>query len=199
MRLMILVLMVLMLAGCGPDQVDCSYDRESMMQLDYRAFDQDIPWGGWRGVGRDPECGLVAADLIADWRQEHQEGTTPSEVRMLNWHEGQMRAKAGAYEAAAPLFESSKYADPQDAFDMAWNGYADASVAFVRRDRKALDTAYETMMAIEQPDDWEEFASESEKLLGERPVWPNNIEVVERLRSCFDRPYSEAYGPACDQ
>ena len=199
MRLIILVMLMLsVLTGCSGGQADCSYDRDSMMNLDYPAFDQDIPWGGWRGVGREKECALVAADLIADWRQEHRDDSTPSELRMLNWHEGQMRAQGGAYKAAASLFESAKYANPEDPFDAAWNGYADASAAFVRDDRDALDSAYESMMAIEEPDDWEEFAIESEKLLGERPVWPNNIEVVEALRSCFGRPYSEAYGRSCE-
>ena len=198
MRLMVLVVLALALAGCGKGPADCSYDHDSMMQLDYRSFDQDTPWGGWRGVGRDADCALVAADLIAAWRQKHRQESTPAQASMLRWHEGQMRATAGAYEAAAPLFESAKHEAPEDRFDEAWNLYADASVAFVERDRKALEAAYEALLALEEPADWEQFASESEEILGRRPEWPNNITVVERLRSCFDRPYVEAYANDCD-
>lgn len=195
MRLSVLLLAVVIVTGCGP--ADCTYDHDAMMALDYRAFDQDTPWGGWRGVGRDRECASVAADLIAAWRDEHTDETTPGQVRMLNWHEGQMRATAGSYDLAAPLFASARHAEPADPYDEAWNLYADASAAFVRRDRAALDAAYEAILQLDEPDDWEAFASESEELLGRRPRWPNNVEVVESLRNCFDRPYHEAYRRDC--
>lgn len=192
------LVVALLLSGCSRGPADCTYDVDVMMALDYRAFDQDVPWGGWRGVARDDRCSSDAADLIAMWRDEHADGTTPGQLSILNWHEGQLRASAGQNERAATLLTSAKRTEPQDAYDHAWNLYADATVAFLRRDRPALDAAYEAMMALDEPEDWEEFAAEGERVIGRRPRWPQNVEFVERFRNCFDAPYAEAYGGGCD-
>ena len=168
-----------------------------MLALDYQAFDQNTPWGGWRGVGRHVECASAAGDLIAAYRGRHEETLSVGQRRILDWHEGQMRAKGGEYDRAATLFEAAKHLAPEDGYDEAWNFYADASSAFVRRDREALDAAFDAMMALPLPDDWEAYSAAVVEMLGREPRWPNNIEVVEQLRDCFDATYDEAYGDGC--
>ena len=176
--------LALFAGGCvsRPAAADCAYDRAAMFALDQQAFDQDLK-GGWRAVA-NRGCYRQAADLIRDYRKVH-----PEQPKILYWHEGQMRANAGQVRRSIPLFEQAKDAGVASP----WNLYADATIAYLRRDRAAFDRAREALYAIPEPPFFARQAEEVERQLGFRPTWPQNHETVDRLAACFDQPYEEAY------
>lgn len=175
----------------------CAYDRIRLLALDRLEFDQDMS-GGWRPLAAKPGCALAAADLLRDYRQAHAD-----EDGMLYWHEGQMRANAGRYEEAIPLLEHAR--KPPGTPDKAgWNPYVDATVAFLRRDRAALERARATLAAYPPPtgegvpevkDGYLVLDMDGGKQ--RRVRWPLNIEVVECLEKSFDKPYTDAYSNDC--
>ncbi|MDO5506607.1 MAG: hypothetical protein Q4F49_10035 [Pseudoxanthomonas suwonensis] len=184
-------------ACANPPTADpCAHDREAMLALDEAAFDQDMT-GGWRVVASVPGCQRVAADLIADWRR-----TNPQAGGIVSWHEGQLRAGAGQYPQAAILMAAAR--KPPEADKAGWNAYVDASVAFLQRDRDALLAARERLQAVPwlptdgmQPPVDGIVAVTFDNGQSMRMRWPPNIDVVDGLIACFDRPYDEAYGTDC--
>jgi hypothetical protein len=176
----------------------CSHDRARLLALDEAKFDQDMN-DGWRTLGDTPGCELVAADLLRDYRQAHA-----STSSMLYWHEAQMRAMAGQSGASAALMERARVPAEED--PAGWNLYVDASVAFLRKDRTALDAAHRKLAAVAPMtgegvpplvDGFIELPTADGKTLKMR--WPMNIDVVEGLQRCFEQPYKTAYGTQCRQ
>jgi hypothetical protein len=195
------VLASLLLSGSGARAAEpCSYNRTAMLALDEEAFDQDLGngGGGWRAIGNVPGCELAAADLLADYRAAH-----PTASALLAWHEGQLRAMAGQYERAIALLDLDR--KPRGEGAAGWNHYVDATLAFLRHDMPALRAAREQLAAVPYTpgegvpplkDGYFELPSPP----GQAPMrmrWPPNIEVVDGLVTCFDKPYSEAYATAC--
>ena len=70
--------------------------------------------------------------------------------------------------------------------------YAAATVAFLRMTRPALLAARAKLVAEPKPDGWDEAVAEL-KASGETVLWPLNLEVVDGMILCFDKPYAEAY------
>lgn len=179
-------------------QTGCELDRARMLSLDEQQFDQDMD-GGWRSLAAKRGCDLVAADLIRDWRDKHR-----SSAGLLVWHEAQLRANAGQTQEAISLMAQSRRA-PGVADGAGWNVYVDATIAFLRKDRAALEQARAQLAAIRPP------AGEDAPIvvvdgyfdvdLGNGKThkmrWPPNIDIVEGLIRCFDKPYVEAYGGDC--
>jgi len=175
---------------------DCSYDRARLLALDELQFDQDMA-GGWRALSYRPGCQLVAADLLRDYRRAHA-----NEAGLLYWHEGQLRAGAAQYAQAIPLLEHARR--PPGVPDGAgWNLYVDATVAFLRRDRAALERAHRTLAAYPPPVGpsapvvKDGFLIDVNDGVASKIPWPINLDVVEGLLNCFDKPYEVAYGDAC--
>ncbi len=178
------------LAQCGVDEARLT----SLLALDQDAFDQDMA-GGWRVVARQDGCWAAAADLIEVWR-DHSENLEAA--YSLNWHAGQMRAMAGEPQAAIALLERAK-TDSE-----AWNHYADATIAFLDRDRAALEAARAELAELRPSE--EEMAARRQ-FLEDNPTitmpegfveQPQNLPVVDRLLSCFEGSYAGAYGGECD-
>ena len=182
------------------ERADCSYDRAAMLALDENAFDQDLGngGGGWRALEGKPGCEQATADLLAAYRAAHPDGST-----MLAWHEGQVRAGLGQDEQAIALFDAARKPAEQDL--AGWNLYVDASIAFLKHDRPALQAARDALAKVAYPggegmptlkDGYLEIAAE-----GGRPAmkvrWPPNIDVVDGFLNCFEKPYKEAYRSDC--
>ena len=180
-------LMALGLAfGDGPAQdvskrPDCTYDRPALLAEDVKAFDQDMH-GGWRPLA-DRGCLREAADLIAAWRGAHPD--LPAEQAMgIAWHEGQMRAAFGDNAGAiVDLSLSLKKPEPE------MRDYAAATIAFLKHDRPGLLAARAALVAEPKPEGFDTAAADDKTL-----VWPLNLDVVDGLIACFDKPYKEAYG-----
>lgn len=174
----------------------CDHDRSGLLALDEDRFDQDFN-RGWRALAAKPGCKLAAADLLRDYRQAHD-----NEAGLLYWHEAQLRAMAGQSEAAIDLMEKSRQPAGRD--QAGWNAYVDASIAFLRKDRPALEQARQSLAAVPFPSDkgmpplkdgLVELPMKGGKTMKMR--WPPNIDVVDGFIRCFDKPYEAAYGSAC--
>jgi len=126
-----------------PKAADCSYDRDAMLAMEPDAFDQDLE-GGWRPLA-DRGCHREAADLLAAYAALPKAAGNA----MILWHEGQMRAEAGQYPQAAALMQRTY--KPKDTDPGYWNAYVDGTIAFLQRDRAALETSRATLLAIPTP------------------------------------------------
>ncbi|HYG07684.1 MAG TPA: hypothetical protein VD865_14930 [Stenotrophomonas sp.] len=186
-------------AGAPVEQTPaaCAYDQATMLALDQQQFDQDVSGGGggWRAVAARPGCERAAADLIRDYRAAH-----PGSPRLLFWHEGQLRAFTGDYAAATALMQASMMPAEEDRGG--WNPYVEATLAFLRHDAAALAKARKTLAAVPAPPDLPpvkdghvELPLPDGQLVKMR--WPPNVDVVDGLARCIDKPYVEAYGAAC--
>lgn len=177
----------------------CVYDRARLLALGENQFDQNLS-GGWRTLSSTPGCELAAADLLHDYREAHHR-----ESGLLYWHEAQVRALAGQYKEAIALMEHARM--PAGADKAGWNPYVDATIAFLRKDRTALEQARVRLAAVPPPpkgtdippiiDGYMEvkFADGTTRKIR----WPPNIDVVEGLQNCFDMSYVDAYADTCRQ
>ena len=170
---------------------DCSYDRPAMLALDLKAFDQDMK-GGWRPLADIAECRPQAADLIKAWREAHAADLSVDDNQSLTWHEGQMRAALGDYAGAIQLLSVTLNHQ-----DEAMRDYAAATVDFLKRDKPALLAVRQQMTQVPKPDGFDEAAADYEQKYHEKVTWPDNLDVVDGLIACFDKPYAEAYGATC--
>jgi hypothetical protein len=200
--ILVALLSCVLLASCGAappqasSQAACNIDRTRALALDETQFDQDMS-GGWRAVASKPGCNLAAADLLRDYRQAHR-----PDAGLLYWHEGQLRAFAGQSQQAIALMERAR--KPEGADRAGWNVYLDATIAFLRRDKAALDNARLKLAAFPAPTGKVlplviDGFMEVDMANGEKRKvrWPPNIDVVDGLVHCFDKPYAEAYATAC--
>lgn len=124
------------------------------------------------------------------YRNEHKP-ISDGQRSILLWHEGQVYALSGEYERAAPLLLAA--VPPDDKGD--FTEYALGTVAFLRRDKPALIAARERLAALPKPDDWSDVMTVT---VDGKPVsfsapWPPNINALDGLIQCFDRPYKAAY------
>lgn len=175
----------------------CDYDRARLLSLEESKFDEDLS-GGWRTLASNPGCQAVAADLLRDYRQVHK-----NESGLLYWHEGQLRAFSGQTQEAIALMEHARPA-PGAEDNGGWGPYVEATIAFLRRDKLALDNARLKLAALPPPtgkdaspviDGFFEVDFGDGKMRKFR--WPPNIDVVEGLIQCFDKSYTEAYADTC--
>ena len=186
------ILAVFTLLFAGPVfAADCSYDGPAMLALDLKAFDQDMK-GGWRPLADMPECRPQAADLIRAWREAHAANLSAEDNQSLTWHEGQLRAALNDYAGAIPLI--SVMLTHQDE---AMRDYAAATVAFLKRDKPALLAVRQQMTQVPKPEGFDEAAVDYEQKYHQKVIWPDNLDVVDGLIACFDKPYAEAYGSTC--
>ncbi len=123
-------------------QVDvaCEIDareREHLLSLGYRDFDQ-TPAEGWRAlVNADFACAPEVAGLIDEYASTNGGDLTDYNVQILSWHAGQLYGFAGQTDRARERFKASL--DPTEAADAPpWNAYVRASLAFLDDDLAEL-------------------------------------------------------------
>ncbi len=197
MKLIGPLVVLILVSGCQAiGQADtCSLPREDtrrLLLLNFEEFDQD-PKGGWRALGDRRGCEARGARLIEAYLKKHQNDIPAKRVATLNWHLGQMWAAAGNARKAIVAFEATK---PEG--DDAQNFYADATIAYLKRDRVAFDQARAGLAALPPPKNWAKAVADYETRFNmPGPVWPINLDVVDRLGACFDQPYWLAYSGAC--
>jgi hypothetical protein len=75
---------------------------------------------------------------------------------------------------------------PNEADFYGWNFYVDATMAFLRSDRKSFLQARSDLNRLTKP-----------KGLNAGAEWPQNASVVEGLWRCFGKPYKVAHGSEC--
>ncbi len=163
-----------------------------MLALPADKFDQDMN-GGWRPLADKPACLKVAADLLAAYRKANWGKLKPYQLHTNYWHEGQIRAAAGDYSTAAVLLMAGTGPTSGEGFDE----YALGTVAFLKHDLPALKSARERLAKTPPPSDWKQQAATFKAKFGETMTWPLNLEILDGLIACFDKPYAEAYGEKC--
>lgn len=178
---------------------ECGVDLGRFMNMTFAQFDQDLDHG-WREIADKPGCERAGADLIALYRDEQ----LAQQMAGLDWHEAQVRAGAGETTRAIELFRRNlefrkkrAMADQGSAADVL---YAEATIAFLERDRAALIAKRAQLAALPKPDWFDEAAEKFRRAYpGSKAlmVWPSNLDTVDGFIACFDRPYAEAYALAC--
>lgn len=172
--------------------VACPHDREALLALDVRTFDQTLGQG-WRPLADLGGCEAAAADLIADYAARHASTLSEEDRQGLQWHEGQLRAAVGDYIRAAELMSEARADSPDENNRL----YAVATVAFLRRDKPGLLAARERLAALPKDPGFDEAAARFKAQTGRTLTWPLNLDVVDGLIACFDKPYREAYSFVC--
>lgn len=161
----------------APATNECKYDKASL-DTGFTAFDQDSG-NGWRALSMKPGCEEAAANMIRAYRMNAE-----ARMRLLYWHEGQLRAEVGDYRSAIALMEKSREQPERDRFG--WNAYVDATIAFLRNDQRATAEARDRLASLPKPD-----------MFDGRRSWPPNLDVVDGLIKCFGQAYKVAYGSTC--
>lgn len=166
-----------------PAQPECAYDREEVLALDFVAFDQ-TEGKGWRPL-HDAQCFKEAAELLRDWRAKHGDVNS-----ILPWHEAQMWAFGGRTDLALPMFEST-HRNGEGTYVVTWNLYVDGTLAFLRRNRPALEAAIAELAAIPRPANWDKAVGADGQPIS--VPWPQNLDVLQGLLRCWEQPYAVAY------
>lgn len=184
---------VVALVGAEPLPT-CAFDDTPLMTQDFQTFDQTE--GGWRHIARQG-CYDQAARVIARYRDLNGEDLRPGQLSSLEWHQGQMHAYVGEYEAAIHLFEAT-YDTTDDRPEMVLK--IDGTLAFLRRDRAALEAAYDALMALPEPDGFSAAIARFRTRFPDRepPTWPLNQRTMERYLACFEHTYAIAYEGQCE-
>ena len=165
---------------------DCRQADDAMIALPLDDFDQGE--NGWRSLDA-AGCELAAADGIKLYRDRNA-ATVANKDSTLIWHEAQLRASAGQTDAAVELMLRRR-----ETASRSIRPYTDATIAFLRRDREGLLAARDALIALPEPQAFREAANRYAASYPDLPplTWPLNLDVVDGLIACFDRPYAEAY------
>ncbi|HNP64388.1 MAG TPA: hypothetical protein PKH39_10685 [Woeseiaceae bacterium] len=161
----------------------CSLDRSALLSLDENSFDQDFA-GGWRAVATQDGCKIVAADLIREYIEKNKTTST-----ILIFHEAQMRAMAGQTEDAIRLFAKT-FKEPGEPDKIGWNYYVEATIAFLKKDAAALQSARAKLAEVLEPDGYNPVDVNGQPM---NLIWPPNLNVVDGFIKCFGKTYNESF------
>ncbi|MCV2351693.1 hypothetical protein [Paucibacter sp. Y2R2-4] len=165
---------LLLLSG-GVQALDCErlYQErlKTDLSLDYRAFDQ-TEGQGFRALVREPGCEKQAADLI-----EAYIAANGAKQSSLRWHIAQLRATQGD-TVAAVRYSKTVLSDKDDRKpgSLRWNDYVRATIAFLEKDRVALQSHRDAVAAGKD----EHFGNAL------------NLKLLDSLLRHFDRDYAFA-------
>lgn len=177
-------------------QPTCAPDGQIMLLQDFDKF--DLSDFGWRKVLRQQGCEPAAAELIAKFVALRLPMLSREELRSLRGHEGLLWARIGEKDKAlALLAQANDPADPNGPAAL----FITATIAFLKKDRTALEDARTALAGAPKPADYDAQAEEYTRATGvPAPAWPPDLDAVDALLKCFDRPYREALSdPACSQ
>lgn len=135
--------------------------------MDYKAFDQSPPKGGWRALenlGEDLEIARII-EGYANCRP----GLTPEQKATLVFHAGQIYADLGKNDLA--LEKMRRAYDENLNKKYHWNSYVDGSIAFLKKDLEKLKAARDKVQTAE-------------------PHHPY-VGTLNDMIQCFKRPYKE--------
>ena len=189
MRAILLSIVLAVLLGAGPAQAesaDCTLapaERERLLSLDFNSFDQSQE-DGWRPWGYK-ECDEVVETLIGEYVTRHATTLMPRQKAILRFHAGQILSFGGREQDALVYFRQSYEAEDTAGTMVDWNAYVDATIAFIEKDRPAVEAALARIMQQAPPE------GQFLEIFGPKPV---NSWVVKGFLDCFDKPYGQAYG-----
>ncbi len=170
-----LCLASLLLPSLNVHALDCEalYQQhlKTDMVLDYQSFDQ-TEGKGFRALMVTPGCEKQAADLI-----EAYIASNGAKQSSLRWHIAQLRATQGD-SAAAMTYATSVLTNKDDrvAGALRWNDYVRATIAFLAKDRPALQLHRDAVAAGKE----EHFGNAL------------NLNLLDSLLLHFERDYAYA-------
>lgn len=148
---------------------------QALLSMDYKAFDQTLPDGGWRAIVDPVEAGKV----LDAYHLNNFEKLEVYQHRIIYWHAGQSYALGDLYELAVARFGASFNRDEKPNDEFKWNFYVRASIAFLQKDMKALVSAR---------DELAQATHSGAKV---------NLKIVNAFIRCFNKPYRLAYNSDC--
>jgi hypothetical protein len=135
--------------------------------LPYAAFDTRGSPFGWRALAA-AGCTDAAVSLLAQYSEANRGRLAEAEAREIAFHVGQALAMAGREQESIAPFERARGSGDSPE----WATYVEATLAFLRRDAAALQTARAAYAAI---------APGSVRL-----------RIIEGLVACPTEPYMKA-------
>jgi hypothetical protein len=183
------------IGAAADDKAGCELterQREELLELPFAQFDQQ-EGSGWRPL-YEVRCYTRAADLIADYMKRHSDlverhPELANQVYILPAHAGQMYALAGRYDVAIDYLQSANQKTSQALIH--WNAYMAATIAFLRRDRDDLLKQRE-LIARQPP--MPKSPGVPEWMAGKKV----DLDVVDRLIACFDKPFEAGFRDGCE-
>lgn len=153
--------------------------RRANASLSFEDFDQRGTLSTtWRRLG-ELGCWHQAADALMDYLRRGP-SATPSQKRVMHFHIGQALAMAGDHRRAADFVALAR--EPSEVAarrPLNWNGYVQGTWAFLAKDRAALISARDSVLA------------------GPGSGNANNGALLAGMERCFGRPYVVAYSTSC--
>jgi hypothetical protein len=159
----------------------CELSREDKIansKLTFDQFDQiGVTPATWRQLEDKHGCHAQAVEAAEDYLI-HAHFEHEAERRDVIFHIAQSLALSGKYEEAALMVASSKNPSQAATSKLDWNTYLNGTWAFLKKDKGTL--------------------KEMRDLLATEPGEGNhlNASVLSGLLTCFNKPYSIAYGCA---
>ena len=141
---------------------------DSLLKLRYDAFDTDAREYSWRNLLARGCTDIAVATLVA-FRDANAVTMTCEQLGEINFHMGQALAMSGRDRESVPHFErSATFGGSAE-----WIAYVAAHLAYVRKDRAALQRALAEY---------------------EKTVKPGSMRltVIRGFVRCIDKPYMEA-------
>lgn len=196
MNFALFVIVIAGVAACshhgGETHSDCLEGLPHLARLSPEGFDQ-MRGSGWRMVAEQDRCKAPAADLIRAYRRYRAADVEESGLgSALLWHEGQLRAMVGQTEQAVALMEQARSDGRPE-----WDLYIDATIGFLRRDRDVVRNARAALVELPEPEWFKRAAADAQPAHQTELTWPMNLDVIDGLLNCFNRPYAQAYEEQC--
>ncbi len=166
--------MIAAVCHASPGAPDPS-EFQALMKLDYVAFDQTLPNGGWRAIVDKVEAGKV----LDAYHVHNLDTLAPWQARVIYWHAGQVYAMADLNDLGIARFEKSYNPAEKSDEKSKWNAYVRGTIAFLKHDRSILQAARDEMYSADPSDE------------------NINRKVLDSLLRCFNKPYRDAYDPDC--
>ncbi len=159
--------MFLSISAQALDDTCKSLQLKKYVEMDYKAFDQSPPNGGWREL-QDKGQDLEIAKII-DGYLKCRSGLTAEQKATLVFHSGQIYADLEKNDFAIERMKKAYNADLDKKYH--WNSFVDGTIAFLQRDLKKLTVARDKVLLAE-------------------PDHPY-VETLNDLIKCFKRPYKD--------
>lgn len=93
-------------------------------------------------------------------------------------------------DVALPLFNKLRD-EAQENAPNSWQRYVAGTLAFLNRDKQALETAIAQLAEVPKPPGWDNAVGADGKPIS--LPWPQNLDVLQGLESCWDESYAAAY------
>jgi hypothetical protein len=163
-----IAVLVLFVAGADSAKPCPSKPAAELMSLPYDAFDIGDGPAAWRSL-LNRGCVDTAVATLEAYRHANEAQMTPEQSSEIHFHMGQALAMSGRNADSIPHFERASTSSSS----AEWKAYVAANLAFVRKDRPALEQALT---------DYGKMSSPTSTRLG----------FIRGFLKCIDKPYMEA-------